>query len=250
MRLFTHDPVILGARSQPFWVGLALGTLAAGYVSTKIRSIRESLFAGFFLNMVGLIGFATIQPGQSLNPLFFAALTGFGTGSPLILCITGVQLVTPHKLLATATAVTIVSRSIGATVSTAVYWAAAGGRLARYIPSYVAAAAATNGLPTDSTLAFVGAVASGNATALALVPGVNDKIVAAGMGALQQAYADGYRVVYIIAAPFAALGCVLCCFLPSVKNIMNYHVDAPIEPLHAKQKTKGAAGSRELQELK
>jgi hypothetical protein len=50
----------------------------------------------------------------------------------------------------------------------------------------------------------------------------------------EQVYADGVRVVYIIAAPFGVLAWIACFFLGDLKETTNYHVDAPVEDLHAK----------------
>ena len=222
------------AREQPFWIATGCSTIFYGYASTKLRTIRAPLFVGFLLFTSGIVGLATIQPNDSTNSLIFAGLAGLGMGGPLVLVIAGVQLSTPHHLIATATAVTTSSRAVSATIFTAIYGAALGTRLDKDIPSYVAEAAIKAGLPPASLDAFVGAIAGNNATALPGIPGVNPAIIAAGLGGLKQAFADGIRVVYIIAAPFGALACIACYFLGDLKKTMNYYVDAPVEDLHAK----------------
>jgi hypothetical protein len=45
----------------------------------------------------------------------------------------------------------------------------------------------------------------------------------------------------MIAAPFGALACIACFFLGDMKAVMNYHVDAPVEDLHAKHHHEGQA---------
>ncbi|OBU00219.2 hypothetical protein VE01_01673 [Pseudogymnoascus verrucosus] len=232
--LFETDAFLLTAREQPFWVAAGLSTIPYGYVSTKLRNIKGPLFVGFLLMTAGIVGLATVEPSHSTNAVIFSGLAGVGFGAPLILIISGVQLSTPHHLIATATAVTTSFRAVAATVFTAIYAAALSNRLASYIPSYIAAAARSAGLPTSSITEFVGALASGNATGVAHVPGVNPLIVAAGTAALKQASADGIRVVFIIAAPFGAVACITCFFIGDLRKVMNYHVDAPLEDLHAK----------------
>jgi Fungal trichothecene efflux pump (TRI12) len=223
----------LVARSQPWWIAGGLSTVAWGYLSARFRTIREPTFAGFLILTAGIVGLATIQPDDSLNALIFAGLAGIGFGSPLILVITGVQLSTPHHLIATATAVTTSSRAIAATVFTAIYGAALTGRLKHRIPTYIAKAALSAGLPATSLEAFIDALVHGNTAALSNIPGLNPTIAALGVAALKQASADAVRVVYIIAAPFGALACVACLFLGDLRKIMNYHIDAPLEELHA-----------------
>lgn len=232
--LFESDPFKVTARSQPFWIGCLVTTVIWGYWSTRLRTIRSPLFAGFFLFTAGIIGFATIEPSDNLSSLAFAALAGIGFGAPLILIISGVQLSTPHHLIATATAVTTSSRAVAATVFTAVYAAAFRGRLGTKLPAYIAAAAQEAGLPPSSLEAFVGAFATNNKPALAKIAGVTPDILTAAVAALKQAFADSLRVVYFIAVPFGVVACILCLFLGDMKKTMNYRVDAPVEDLHAK----------------
>jgi Fungal trichothecene efflux pump (TRI12) len=215
-----------------------------GYASTKLRTIREPLFLGFLIFTGGVIGWTTIQPSSGLNALIFAGLAGFGFGAPLILIITGVQLSTPHALIATATAVTTSSRAVAATVFTAIYAAALNARLDINIPGHVAKAALRAGLPPSSLPNFIKALAGHDDAALAKVPGVNPQIIGVGVVALKQAFADSLRVVYIIAAPFGALACVMCLFLGDMKRTMDYRVDAPVEDLHARTHPQHRHGRR------
>ena len=190
------------------------------------------MFVGFVLFTAGLIGMATIEPGDSTNAIVFDGLAGLGFGAPLVLIVAGVQLSTPHHLIATATAVTTSARAVAAAVFTAIYSAALSGRLAKYIPAYVPKAALLAGLPPSSIPAFMGALTGTDPSALAHVPGVTPAIIGAGVAALKQAFADGVRVVFIIAVPFGVLACILCFFLGDLRKVMDYRVDAPVEDLH------------------
>ena len=211
-----------------------LTTVLWGYASTKLRTIRAPLLFGFLIFTAGIVGLATLQPSDSTKAIVFAGLAGIGFGAPLILIIAGVQLSTPHHLIATATAVVTSSRAVAATVFTAIYAAALSTRLDKDIPSYTAKAALGAGLPASSLPAFIKALAAADTAALPKIPGVTPKIIAAGVAALKQAFADSIRVVYIIAAPFGALACIACFFLGDMHKTMNYRVDAPIEDLHAR----------------
>jgi hypothetical protein len=199
-----------------------------------MRTIRIPLFAGFALFTVGIIGFSMIQPTQSTNALCFAGLAGLGFGAPLILIITGVQLSTPHHLIATATAVTTSSRAVAATVFTAIYVAAFTTRIDTKLPSYVAKAAIGAGLSPPNVPAFIKALTAKDNAALIAVPGVNPTIIGAAVVALKHAFADSVRVAYIIAVPFGVVACIACCFLGDMRKTMNYRVDAPLEDLSAK----------------
>ena len=120
------------------------------------------------------------------------------------------------------------------TVFTAIYAAAFNTRLEKYIPNYVGTAALRAGLPKTSLREFIEALAGNEVAALQRIPGVTPAIIQAGVAAMKQAFADGFRVVFIIAAPFGVLACIACFFIADLKSSMNYHVDAPMEVLHAK----------------
>lgn len=190
------------------------------------------MFVGFLLFTAGLVGLATIEPEDSINAIVFDGLAGLGFGAPLVLIVAGVQLSTPHHLIATATAVTTSARAVAATVFTAIFSAALSTRLDKYIPAYVPRAALGAGLPSSSVPAFISALTGTNPAAVSQIPGVTPAIAAAGAAALKHAFADGIRVVYLIAIPFGALACVACLYLGDLRKVMDYRVDAPVEDLH------------------
>jgi Fungal trichothecene efflux pump (TRI12) len=211
-----------------------LTTVIWGYWSTKFRTIRAPLWTGFLLLTAGIVGLATIEPGDSTNALVFAGLAGIGFGAPLIIIITGVQLSTPHHLIATATAVTTSSRAVAATVFTAIYAAAFSTRIDKKLPNYVEQAATKAGLAASDIPAFIKALTSQDNAALAAIPGVNPTVIGAAVAALKQAFADSVRVVYIIAVPFGVIACIACIFLGDMRKTMNYRIDAPVEDVTAK----------------
>lgn len=200
----------------------------------KFRTIREPLFLGFLFFTGAVVGWSTIQPGDSTTAIGLSVLGGVGFGAALVLIISGVQLSTPHSLIATATAVTNSARAIGATIFTAIYAAALTSRLNVNIPNGVGGAAISAGLPATSVPSFVQALAGGDTDSLGSIPGVTPAIIGAGVAALKQAFADSVRVVFIIAAPFGVLACIGCFFLGDLRKRMNYIVDAPVEDLQAR----------------
>ena len=209
-------------------------TLGWGYLSTHFRTIREPLFLGFLLLTAAMVGFATLEPANGLSSMMFAGLGGIGFGAPLILIVSGVQLSIPHHLIATATAVTTSSRAISAAVFTAIYYAVLSDQLATHIPHDVGKAAARAGLSVQSVPAFISAITENNQTAIHLIDGVTPAIIGAGRSAYLQAYADSIRVIWIIAASFGIVACIMCLFVGDFRKTMNYVVDAPVEQLHVR----------------
>ncbi|EME87562.1 uncharacterized protein MYCFIDRAFT_201173 [Pseudocercospora fijiensis CIRAD86] len=181
-----------------------------------------------------MIGLATVQPGQSIDALVFCGLAGIGFAGPLTLIVAGVQLATPHHLISTATAVITSTRAVAATVFTAIYTSVVTARAKNYTRRYVGTAVEEAGLPRSGVGPFIAALTSRNSTALANVSGANENVIRAGEAALQHAQADSMRAVWIIAAAFGGLACVVCWFMGDIKKTMTYRVDAPVEELHAK----------------
>lgn len=193
------------------------------------------MFSGFLIFTAGIAGMASVQPASSTSFVVLSGLAGIGFGAPLILVIAAVQLCTPHNLIATATAVMTSARGVGATIFTVIFQTAALNRAATRIPDELSQAALRAGLPISSVRQFVTALAAGDTKMLSEVPNVTPAIITAGAAALKQAYADSFRVVFIIAAPLGAAACVGCLFLGDLGKTMNYRVDAPVEDLHSKK---------------
>ena len=228
-RLYASNTVLVVAREEPFFAAALLSTPVWGFVSTKLRTIRETLFAGFLIFTAGAVGLATLQPDSSTNSVVFAGLSGIGFGACIVLINAGVQLATPHQLIVTATAVTFSTRSVGAAVFTTIFSVALDNSFAKKMPAYVAAAATKAGLPAQSVPKFIAMLDSNDQAALARIPGVTRQVSHAGVLALKHAFADSTRIVYIIALSMGVVACGGCWFLGSLAATMDYHVDAPIE---------------------
>lgn len=224
-------------RSEACFVTALVSAPIWGFISSHFRTIRAPLIVGFIFFTGGLTGFATVQPDDSANTIAFSVLTGVGFGAVIVLAITGVHLSTPHKFIATATACSTSSRAIGGGVFGAINSAVFQARLRNQLPTDIAAAAAGAGLTTASIPGFVAALVGGEKDALAKIPGVTPAIIGAGVAALKQAYANSMRVIFIIAAPFGVVAIIACFFLGDIKGFMDYHVDAPVEDLHAKRES-------------
>lgn len=192
------------------------------------------MFIGFLIFTAGLVGMATVQPRHSVNAIVFDGLAGLGFGAPLVLIVAGVQLATPHHLIATATAVLTSTRAVAASTFTAIYTAAFTTQAKTRLSQAVGAAASAAGLGQGMD-SFVESTIAGNLTAMEAVPGVTASVIKAGLEGLKQGQADSYRIVWIIASPFGILACLFVYFLDDMKKLMTYRVDAPVEELHAKR---------------
>ncbi|OQV11091.1 hypothetical protein CLAIMM_14988 [Cladophialophora immunda] len=232
--IYESDPFLEVVRSQPYWIASGLCTVIYAYVSSKLRDIRGPLFVGYFILTGGTVALATLQPGDSTNSIIFGGLSGIGFAAPLVLIVAAVQLCSPHNLIATSTALTTSARAVAATVFTAIYAASVDTRIDSKVPTYIAKAALGAGLPPSSVTQFVEALVGKETSVLPQIPGVTPAVIAAGIAGLKQATADSIRVVYIIAAPFSLLACIMTLFIGDLTPVMTYRVEAPVEKLHAK----------------
>jgi hypothetical protein len=69
----------------------------------------------------------------------------------------------------------------------------------------VGKAASLAGLPTNSIPQFVKDIITQNTTGVANIPGVSSSIISAGVDAVLDTYAIGFRDVWITAIPFIVL---------------------------------------------
>jgi hypothetical protein len=239
--LFTADPLGKAVRLLPLFVTPTVFTMLFGWASSHFRDIKYNLCVGFAILTGGIIGLATVQPGQSGVAIASITLTGLGLAGPLILILAGVQLAVPHHMIATATALVVSCRTIAASIFIAAYSTAFNQRLTAKIPSYLAKAVIMAGLPPSSVEAFIGAFLARKQAALMQIPGVTPAVLGAAGAAFQRAFADSVRIVYIIAAPFGFVACVLCLLLPNFRDRMDYVVEAPLEDLHKRHKHEDSA---------
>ena len=103
----------------------------------------------------------------------------------------------------------------------AIYITTVNARRLKYISSYVAEAAIQNGIPTALVPAF------GDNAALLQITGVATTIIISGVIALRQAFADGIRIVFIIAAASCAVAGAGVLLMQDLTDSMNYRVDVP-----------------------
>lgn len=68
------------------------------------------------------------------------------------------------------------------------------------------------GLPESSLGAFIGDLAGDETALLPKIPGITPEIIEAGFRAYKQTFLDGFRLLWITAAAFSAVGLIGKCF--------------------------------------
>ena len=246
--LFTGGDLLISGLhfGVTFLVSSAVACLS-GWYTTKRLALRTPLIVGVSFLLLFTICMATtttINPGGGFWA--FGVILGIGLGIMLPSIMVLAQLVVPPELIATASALVIATRSLGATVGLAINNALFNTALSTEIPKRVAAAALSLGLPPRSLGQFIGGLVAHDDAILAHTPGVTPQIIGAGAKALISAYGVGFRHAWIASACFTtvavvgkfttsnpspniSLTLIACFFIQDPESQFTAHIDAPAE---------------------
>ena len=147
-----------------------------------------------------------------------------------------IQFTSPHAFLSTATGLGFSARAIGGAFGSAVIDAIVNGKIASTYNSGMAKSAIGAGLPAASVPDLLTAFATGSASAIAAVNGINAGIIATVTNTSHELYAHAFRLAYARIIPFIVMGIVCVVFLKGVKDLMTEHVEATVEHVHPEDK--------------
>jgi hypothetical protein len=150
-----------------------------------------------------------------------------------------IQYTAPHAFLSTATGLAFSARAIGGAFGSAVLDAIINDRFSKHYAPAVSSAAISAGLPKDSVKDLLKAIAGGSIRS-SNVPGANEKVWSAAMGASHDEYAAAYRLAWSSIIPFVVLATVAIGFLKGVKELMTEKVEATVEKV-GRDEEKGVA---------
>jgi hypothetical protein len=109
-----------------------------------------------------------------------------------------------------------------------IYVAVLSRRVAINLPKDVSSAAISAGLPSASVPAALEAVANGTAAALEAVPGINPAIEAAIANGVKTAYADSFKIVYLVTIAFSGIAFIAALFTSDIDSLLNDYVSRRI----------------------
>ncbi|KUJ11263.1 MFS general substrate transporter [Mollisia scopiformis] len=199
------------------------------WYATKYKDLKNPTIVCFVLFLIVCICYATITPAMNHAQIGYNVIAGIGQAGPLILIVALVQFTAPHQYLSCATGLAFSARAIGGAFGSAVLDAIINGKLnSKYEPSILSAATGA-GLSASAVPALLAALAAGDSTAIAAVPGINESIIAAVVNASHSAYASAYRLAWVSIIPFVVLAIVAIFFLKGVKEQMTEKVEATVE---------------------
>lgn len=203
--------------------------------ATRYKDIKSPLIVTFLLFLVVTICYACITPSMNHAQIGFNVIGGIGQAGPLTLLVAAVQFTAPHAFLSTATGLAFSARAIGGAFGSAVLDAIINSNLKSHYANNVGDAAVKAGLPSSSVAALLTSFATGNATAIAAVPGINPAVLGAATDASHWAYAHAYRLAWASVIPFVVIALVCVGFLKGVKELMTEKVEATVEHVPASE---------------
>ena len=133
----------------------------------------------------------------------------------------GVTLLWESQDIGLATGVLGSIRALGGAVAQALYVSILNNKVSAYLPSYVAPAATSAGLPASSLPALFAGITAGNFTS---VPGITPDIIAVTGAAVQKAYLESFRIVFYATIPFGVLLIVFACLTPNFEKYLSMNV--------------------------
>lgn len=152
-----------------------------------------------------------------------------GSSGPLTLLSALIQFSAPHHMLSTATGLAFSARALGGAFGSAVVNTIVNSKLDSNYAKAVGGAAVRAGLPPSSLPKLFAALAMGDPTAIAAVPGINDSILGSTMQASHVVYASAYRLAWISIIPLVVLALIAVACTRSVKNLMTDKIEATVE---------------------
>ncbi|KAI8627941.1 trichothecene efflux pump [Xylariaceae sp. FL1651] len=219
--LYTTDDIKIGLQSSvvggAVLLGQSIGGLSISFVpKTKWQAVGSSLIAFAFTTSL-----YTISPDHWATTIALAILAITFIGIIDNIAFAGITLIIEPQDIGLATGVLGSIRALGGAVAQALYSSILATKLAELTPTYVSNAAVSAGLPQSSLKQLLAVIATGDFSG---VPGINSGIISAVAGALKAAYADSFRLVFLVTIPFSVLLIIGSCFVPDMDRFLSRNV--------------------------
>ncbi|KAM5348893.1 hypothetical protein ACJ41O_008716 [Fusarium nematophilum] len=226
--LYEGDAVIAAVRFSIAFMATIPASVVTGLYCTVTKKVRWVTVLSFIIFVAFFACMATTDEGSGDSVWGYPVLLGWALGMTLITLVTVAQLSTPPELISIASGLVISVRSLGGTVGIAIYNAVFIEET-QHAGERIASAAVAAGLSEESVPELVEHILGHDETGVGMVPGVTPQIVGSALDALFDAFARGFRNVWITAAAFVALSTVATVFLVDPSNEFNRNIDAPVE---------------------
>lgn len=192
-----------------FLASVAFAPVAGLYSSTR-KVVRSPLVVGLLSLVIFNVLMATVNSHTTLSVLWgYPVFAGVGLGMILPIVMVAAQMDTPPELISITSGLMTSIRSVGAAIGLAINNAIIHNSLSKNLAPKVAEATLPLGFPEAELPALIGALSSGDPSALESIPGITQAVGFAALAAFKDAYSIAFRNAWITAACFvfvAAIG--------------------------------------------
>jgi Fungal trichothecene efflux pump (TRI12) len=168
----------------------------------------------------GIGALAVVTPERRAVGIGLSVLGGFGVGGIIIPAAVILTIISPDEVIATVTAINLSVRLIGGSIGYAIYFNVFQNKLADVLPTMVGEAAVGAGLPLAEVPALVLDIVNQNTTAIAELPGISPLILLAVEAAVDNAYVQAFRRVYLVSISFGGAAVIASLFLGDIRKYM------------------------------
>jgi len=226
--LYTQDPITIGLYSMGLPMGGLLGGFATAFILNKFDQAKWVLaFYCLWLTVTSGIS-AVVGPGTHSASTLIVVLIGIGLSGATVASNSIIQLSVPHQYIGVAMGIVITARNVGGSIATTIYTTILTNQLAKKLGPYIAKALAKAGLPLAQIPGVTEALATQDATSPAFA-GVSPEIIGAGVHGLKSAYADSFKIVYLVSIAFGVLGTICAMWTMNVGKYMTNKVDVKLD---------------------
>jgi MFS family permease len=216
----------------PFW----------GFMQKKVPHSRWQLlvYTGLMTICCGCL--ATSTPTSNVSSTALVALSFAFVSAVSIFATSMVQLNVKHEHIGVASGLTVTMRTLGGAVATTIYLTILNNKLTSNLPKYVATPLAKDGVALALIPDVILALTSGDTTSPVLGK-LTPKALFDAVNGLKGAYANAFRLVYLVSIAFGVIGTVTVAFASNVDHLMTRQVDVKLaEGAHIKVQTDTGEG--------
>jgi copper(I)-binding protein len=213
-----------------------------GFMQKKVRGSRWQLLAYTGLMTVCCGCLATSTPTSNVSSTALVALSFAFVSAVSIFATSMVQLNVKHEHIGVASGLIVTMRTLGGAVATTIYLTILNNKLTSNLPKYVATPLAKDGVDPALIPDVILALTSGAITSPVLGK-LTPKALFDAVSGLKGAYANAFRLVYLVSIAFGVIGTITVAFASDVDHLMTRQVDVKLaEGAHVKVQTDTGEG--------
>ncbi|MCJ1343104.1 hypothetical protein MMC31_001295 [Peltigera leucophlebia] len=227
--VYGHDPVGVGLRGLPIGLSILVGAFVVLWLLSVLRGHNKELMIASSVIMTAGVGGLAVSRTDNLHVVWgLLVLAGLGIGGIVVPASIITTIICPDDLIGTVSALTLAIRVIGGSIGYTVYYNVF---IQHFVPSLTKQVGAAMTLKlhiTNVTYIRQAIVLTGASLIEELdgIPGIKGNqtayniVVKAG----QEAFAESYRLVYLVSIAFGAVSILAALFLDNIHQYMDDHV--------------------------